>query len=68
MYYEICTHTIGAQFPTDPLLSGHLERSRRCPLNRGFTVYIFFVGVLLTNPSPTSIQGTLALVPRESPE
>ena len=38
MYYEICTHTIGAQFPTHPLWSGHLGRSRRCPLNRGFTV------------------------------
>ena len=23
-----------------PLLSGHLGRSRRCPLNRGFTVYL----------------------------
>ena len=23
-----------------PVLSGHLRRSRRCPLNRGFTVFV----------------------------
>ena len=54
--------------PNTHSLKRTLGKVRRCPLNRGFTVYIFFVGVLLTNPSPTSIQGTLALVPRVSPE
>ena len=32
----------GPQLSWHPLLSGHLERSRGCPLNRGFTVFQFW--------------------------